>query len=172
MSWDDFYRRRDLMDAVLRQAAEEPGTLPFDRVPGVPETFGSEEALLLALHYKWSQLLGGRMRAELAEPEGDTGTDQVDAVTRAWQATVSEHEALRTLIDEHLDSSPALMRRHEAELRMLAVAAGLAEADEEAGELTQVGSAFVALLRHGPQVRPARRRSTMGSLLRMLAPSA
>jgi hypothetical protein len=57
---------------------------------------------------------------------------------------------------------------------MLAVTAGLAEPGEPAEELTRVGYAFDSLVRAGGQraERPARRRSPMGHLLRLLAPSA
>jgi hypothetical protein len=54
---------------------------------------------------------------------------------------------------------------------MLAVTAGLAEPREPVAEITKIGVAFDALLRSGP-VRPPRRRSPVGHLLRMLAPSA
>jgi hypothetical protein len=178
MSWNDFYRRRDVLDAVLRQAAKQPdGDLPYTGIPGATEAFASEEDLLLALQYKWTQLLGGYLRAEVAGPEdaedipGGNDTDHVDAVSRAWQRAASDHETLRAILDAHTDSSPALRSRREAEQRMLAVTAGLAEPHEPAEEITKVGAAFDALLRSGP-ARTSRRRNPVGHFLRMLAPSA
>jgi hypothetical protein len=176
MSWNDFYRRRDVMDAVLEHARRNPeGELPFAGVPGVEEFFASEQDLLLALQYKWTQALSGRLRAESACPDdahaepGDL--DQVDAVSRAWQSTCAEHETLRAVLDAHVDAHPALRAAHQAEQRMLAVTSGLAEPGEPAAEITKVGVTLDALIRNGP-ARPARRRSPVGHLLRLLAPSA
>jgi hypothetical protein len=167
MGWSDFYRRRDIADAVLRQAARDPrAPLPFKGIPGAIEAFGSEEQLLLALHYRWSQLLGGHLRTEFEDT-----TEQVDAVTRAWHTAVREHRTLRAVLDANVDRCAALRQVHEAEQRMLAVAAGLAEPGEPVAEITKVGAAFTALLRHGSTLE-APRRNPIGQLLRILAPSA
>lgn len=178
MSWNDFYQRRDVMDAVLRQAKRDPGaSLPFAEVPGAVEAFGTEQELLLALHYKWTQLLSGYLRAEVGGPEdaddvpARDDTDHVDGVSRAWQAAARDHETLRAVLDANRERHPAVAKMCESEQRMLAVTAGLAEPHESAEEITKVGAAFDALLRNGP-TRHARRRSPVGHLLRMLAPSA
>ncbi|NKQ58461.1 hypothetical protein HFP15_36995 [Amycolatopsis sp. K13G38] len=168
MSWNDYYRRRDVMETVLRLAARDPeGPLPFAEVSGAREAFGSEEQLLLALHYKWTQVLSGHLRAELLGED-----DHVDAVTRAWRAAVRGNRALRAVLDANLDRSPALRPVHEAEVRMLAIAAGLAEAGEPTAEVTKVGAAFSTLLRQRPEPRRGRTRGPVGQLLKMLAPSA
>jgi hypothetical protein len=168
MSWNDYYQRRDIADTVLRRAARDPrGPLPFAEVSGAKQAFGSEENLLLALHYRWTQLLSGYLRTELI---GET--DHVEAVTRAWRAAVAKHRTLHEVLDANLDRYPALRPMHEAEQRMLAVAAGLADPAEPADEITKVGEAFTALLRHGREVQPAKPRNPVGQLLRMLAPSA
>lgn len=176
MSWKDFYRRRDVIDAVLRQAHRDPeGELPFAEVAGAEELFGTKENLLLALHHKWTQLLSGALRAESACPDDanalDVESDQLDAVSRAWKKATREHATLRAVLDTHVGDSAALLAMHRAEQRMLAVTAGLAEPREPIAEITKIGIAFDALLRSGP-ARPARRRSQVGHLLRMLAPSA
>ncbi|MEC3982057.1 hypothetical protein [Amycolatopsis sp. H20-H5] len=174
MSWNDFYRRREILETAVEQARQEPGRpLSLAEIPGARELFRTEENLLLALHHQWTQLLSGHLRAELADPEdaaaeGQVG-DQVDAVTRAWQRASKNHEALRAVLDTQ--PHPVLEPLREAERRMLAVTAGLAEPGEPVAEITKVGHALDALLRHGP-VKPARRRSPMGQLLRLLAPSA
>ncbi|GHF84386.1 hypothetical protein FHX82_001116 [Amycolatopsis bartoniae] len=168
MSWKDFHQRRETADAVLRRAARDPqGPLPFAEVPGAREVFGSEEQLLLALQYRWGQVLGGHLRVEF-EDEPD---DHVDAVTRAWNRAARKHPVLRAVLDAHGDRYPSLRQVREAEQRSLAVAAGLAEPGEPIEEITKVGAAFSALLRHGPGL-PAPRRNPLGQLLRMLAPSA
>ncbi|SFB35715.1 hypothetical protein SAMN05216266_1093 [Amycolatopsis marina] len=174
MSWNDFYRRRDVIDTVLTLARRAPeGELPFAEVPGAEQAFGSRENLLLALHYKWTQVLSGYLRAELAGPEDvpDSDRDRVDAVTRAWHRAVREHGTLRRLLDANLDRYPALHPLDEAEKRMLAISTGLADPHEPADEVRKIGAAFVALLHHSPRSAPARRRNPVGHLLRMLAPA-
>lgn len=167
MGWNDFYQRRDIADAVLRRAARNPqAPLPLAEIPGAVDVFESEEQLLLAWQYRWSRLLSGYLRSEFEDE-----TEPVDAVTRAWNKAVRKHGTLREVLDAHVDRYPALRRVHEAELRTLAVAAGLAEPGEPVEEITKVGAAFAALLRHGPQLQ-APRCNPLGQLLRMLAPSA
>jgi len=170
MSWNDYYRRRDVMDAVLHEAGRDPaGPLPFTEVPGAAETFGTETGLLLALHYRWQLLLEGRLRAEIRDVDEarDDGM-HVDAVSRAWRAVAAEHATLRAVLDAGLNRHvPELLPVHQAEQRMLALTAGLATLGEPADEVTRIGAAFVALLRH----RPAPRRNPVGQLLRRLTPS-
>jgi len=168
MSWNDYYRRRDVMETVLRLAARDPeGPLPFAEVRGARAAFGDEEQLLLALHYKWTQVLSGHLRTELLGED-----DHVDAVTRAWRTAVRGNRTLRAVLDANIDRYPALRPVHEAELRMLATAAGLADPGEPTAEVTKVGAAFSRLLRQRPESRRARTRGPVGQLLRMLAPSA
>ncbi|MEU0465756.1 hypothetical protein ABZ215_17275 [Amycolatopsis sp. NPDC006131] len=168
MSWNDFYRRRDILDAVLTAAARDPrGPLPFDEIPGAEKAFGTRENLMLALHYRWTQLLSGHLRAAA---EGiDEHSDHVDAVKRAWTAAVRRNRALYEVVAAHRDEYSALKAAHRAEQAMLAIAAGLAEPDEPVDEVAKVGAAFEALLSEGPGLRPAR---PFDRLLRMLAPSA
>lgn len=167
MSWKDFHQRREITDAVLRRAARDPqGPLPFAEITGATDHFRDEEQLLLALQYRWSQLLGGYLRAE----ETADDDDHVGAVTRAWQKAVRAHPDLRAVLDANLERYPALRPVEEAQQRMLAVTAGLADPNEPEDELTRVGAAFSALLRHGPGLQP--RRNPLGQLFRMLAPSA
>ncbi|PXY27227.1 hypothetical protein [Prauserella muralis] len=180
MSWNDFYQRRDIIDAVLREARRDPrGPLPFARIPGAARAFGSEENLLLALQYKWAQVLSGRLRAQAAGPEdaadvpGWGERDHVDAVSRAWLSATREHPTLRAVLDAHADEYPRLRAAHEAELRMLAVTAGLAEPHEPREEAVKVGRAFVSLLRgRDATASPRRRSNPVGQLLRKLAATA
>lgn len=167
MGWNEFYQQRDIADAVLRRAARNPqAPLPIAEIPGAIGVFESEEQLLLALQYRWSRLLSGYLRTEFEDE-----TEHLDAVKLAWNKAVRKHRTLREVLDANVDRYPALRRVHEAELRTLAVAAGLAEPGEPVEEITKVGIAFAALLRHGPE-RQAPRRNPLGQLLRMLAPSA
>ncbi|WP_460444016.1 hypothetical protein [Amycolatopsis cihanbeyliensis] len=177
MSWNDFYQRRDVMAAVLRQARRDPGgALPFSGIPGAVEAFGTEENLLLALHYKWTQLLTGYLRTEIGGPEDvadvPSGRDQVDAVSRAWQRATREHRELRAVLDAHVDRYSSLRKAQDTEHRVLAVTAGLAEPYESAQEAARIGAAFVSLVENSPVRTGPRRRNPVGQLLKMLAPSA
>ncbi|WP_199430227.1 hypothetical protein [Qaidamihabitans albus] len=179
MSWNDYYQRRDIIEAVLRQARRAPGApLPFAEVEGAERAFGTEENLLRALHYKWTQVLGGYLRAEVAGPEdaddvpGGGESDHVDAVARAWHGAVRDHPTLHAVLEAHLPHHPALRPMHDAELRMLAVTAGLAEPNEPRDEVTRIGEAFEALLRNQTaRHAPDRRANPVGQLLRRLAPT-
>jgi hypothetical protein len=173
MSWTDFYRRQEILEATVRQAGRNPGApLPLDEVPGAADHFGGEENVLAALQYKWTQVLAGRLRTEVTDPDDADGFgDHVDAVTRAWRATVEEHETLRAVLDGGLKRHASLRRMHEGELRMLAVTSGLADPREPAEEIVRVGRTLEVLLRTSRE-EPARRRPMMGHLRRLLAPSA
>ena len=175
MSWNDFYRRRDILDAILTTAARDPrGPLPFDEVPGAAETFGTREEVMLALQYNWTRTLSGHLRAEAQAggdgPNATAGTeDDTDTVKRAFAAAVRRNRTLYEVLAAHRDEYPALRAAHRAEQAMLAVSAGLAEPDEPLDEIAKVGAAFEALLSEGPHLRPER---PFDRLLRILAPSA
>lgn len=174
MSWTDFYRRQEILEATVRQAGRNPGApLPLDEVPGAVDHFGCEENVLTALQYKWTQVLAGRLRTEVTDPDDADGLgDHVDAVTRAWRATVEEHETLRAVLDGGLERHASLRRMHEGELRMLAVTSGLADPREPADEIAKVGHTFEALLRTSREQSHCPRRPVMNGLRRLLAPSA
>jgi hypothetical protein len=150
MGWQDFYRRRDALDAVLEQGELRTSA-----------AFPTDEELLLALHHRWARRLSARV--ELAEL---SNTDSMDAVGEAWRRTAQDNAALRTLLDEHADD-PALRPLIDAEHRMLARAAGLTEAADSADEEASIGAAFVALQKSAPT-----RRNPVERLLRRLVPSA
>ncbi|GHG49267.1 MULTISPECIES: hypothetical protein [Amycolatopsis] len=173
MSWTDFYRRQEILEATVRLAARNPGEpLPLEEVPGAEEHFGTEENVLTALQYQWTRTLSGRLRSEVVDPDDADGLgDHVDAVTRAWRAAVDEHADLRAVLDGAYERHASLRRMHEGELRMLAVTAGLADPREPADEIVKVGHAFEALLRAN-RSETTRRRPVIGHLRRLLAPSA
>lgn len=173
MSWTDFYRRQEILEATVRLAARNPGELlPLEEVPGAEEHFDTEENVLTALQYQWTRTLSGRLRSEVADPDDADGLgDHVDAVTRAWRAAVDQHADLRAVLDGAYERHASLRRMHEGELRMLAVTAGLADPREPGEEIVKVGRAFEALLRANRE-ETVRRRPVIGHLRRLLAPSA
>ena len=160
MSWTDFYQRRDTIDLVLAHAERHPGTgLPFADLAQARQNFDSREDLALALQYKWSQLLLGRLGVVLLDAERDAEVDNLEAVAAAWRHTMTEAPVLRAVLDAYAqDAGPKFLAALAHEQRMVAYAAGLAEFGEPADETARVGSAFLALIRDTPQ--PTRRRRT------------
>ena len=187
MGWSDFHRRRATMERALTAARHTEGNrIPFDRIAGAREDFGTEEGLLLALQHRWWQILTGHLRAEVAGPEdadtvpGDDSTeceDHVDAVSRAWRAAVRRHPALHAVVSANVERFPSLRRAHDAELRMLALVSGLAEPHEPDDEVVGVGATLVALFHEralaeasDPGSCPA--AEPVAQWLRRLAPTA
>ena len=154
MGWQDFYRRRDALNAAVEQ-----GELRTS------EAFRSERDLLLALQHRWSQRLTARV--ELAMLDADNPADPVDAVGAAWRETASHNASLRALLDRYdRDLHPHLAAEH----RMLAKTAGLTEPSDDEAEMAAIGAAFVALQRSAP-ARPDR-RNPVERLIRRLVMSA
>lgn len=178
MSWNDFYARRDAMDAVLKLARRDPAApLPYAEVPRTDELFGSPQQLLLALNYRWMQHLGGHLRATVGGPEDVAEappqdiSDNPELVAAAWRKAVAEQPTLRAVLDANVDRFPAeLVPAVEREQRMLALTAGLADPFEPVEEITRIGASFMALLRHGRTT--TKRRSPAGQLLRLLSPAS
>ena len=171
MSWNDFYRRRDLLEAVLNAAQEGHGRLALTDVPGAAEEFGTETNLLLALHHRWSQLLTGHLRAELSHARDG---EHADAVARGWQAAAGTHPTLRAVLDQHLDTEDApheLRAMRETDLRTLAIAAGMARPEDPAEEVTRIGATFLSLTVEAAQPVPRPRRSPVEHLRKFLAPT-
>ncbi|SDH50399.1 hypothetical protein SAMN05216553_12523 [Lentzea fradiae] len=90
MGWADHYRRRDALDAVLRDARRDPSApLIVD-----PDVFGSVHELLLALDHRWQNKLTARMEA--AALDGQVDEDRVTARLAA------DEPVLRAVLDAHL----------------------------------------------------------------------
>jgi hypothetical protein len=153
MGWQDFYARRDALNAAIDQ-----GELRTS------DAFPDQRELLLALHHRWTQRLTARV--EVAELDND---DPVDAVGAAWRRTAEDNAELRALLDEHADDV-ALRPLIDAEHRMLARTAGLTEAGDSPAEEASIGAAFVALQRTAPDRAP--RRNPVERLFRRLVASA
>lgn len=171
MSWADFYRRRDAIDQVLAHARRhQTARLPFDELAAA-RVFDSRDELALALQYRWSCLLTGRLAVALADAGRTQDADHVDAVAAAWRTTARQHPELRRLLDNHAKVGDAESRAAlRAEQRMVAHAAGLADADEPADETARIGAAFLMLVRGTPD-RPMRRANPIEQLFRRLVAS-
>lgn len=183
MSWADYYRRRDAIDVVLARAGRHES---YDDI--ALEVFGGSDELMLALRYKWSQQLHGRVAVALAEAEQAPDIDHVAAVATAWRTTARRHPTLRRLLDEYGSAAPAsaapasagpalagpasaLADAARAEQRTLALAAGLADATEPPEEVARIGAAFQALIRTTPD-RPSGSSNPVEQLFRRLVASS
>jgi len=163
MSWDDFYRRRDALEAVLEHARRNPDEeLPFAEARGV---FGTTEDLLLALHYKWIMALTGRVGVALAEAQRDPEVRRVDSIaTLAPGQTEAQAQAFASSALGASSAGPLI----EGEQRLLALAAGLAEPHDTTAEITRIGATYLALVRAAPE-HSAPRRGPVGLLRRLVA---
>lgn len=172
MSWTDFYRRRDALDAVLELARHDPeGPLPF---PGkAAAEFADPAEALLALHYRWSVRLTGRVGLAQVDAERDPAVDPVEAVAEAWRTTAAENPVLRRVLDANADGHGGVLASAlDGEQRTLALAAGLAEPAEPRAEISRVGAAFLALIRSAPPKQVQRRDNPVEQFLRGLLTSA
>lgn len=168
MSWTDFYQRRDAIDLVLAHARHNPGQgLPFADLAEVREQFGSREELALALQYKWSQVLLGRLGVALHDAGHNAEVGNLEAVTSAWRRAAADTPALRELLDGYAaeEAGAEFLAALAHEQRMIAYAAGLAEFGEPAEETARVGAAFLALIRGTPST-PQRRHNPIEQLIR------
>lgn len=153
MGWQDFYRRRDALNAAVAQGALHPS-----------EAFPSTDDLLRALHHRWTQRLTARIELALLDTD-----DPVEATGSAWRRAAADNPELLALLDRYA-SSPALRPLVAAEQRMLAHSAGLTEPADSPSEAASIGAAFVALQRTAPA--PAERRNPVERLIRRLVASA
>lgn len=166
MSWNDFYKRRDAIDAVLALAARRrSGKLPYHELPQVRDVFASEDELLRALQYKWQRTLTAQIDLAVAEADDDPRIDRFDVVSRAWKTATRREPALRRILDEHADH-PAIREQVASERRQLAHVAGLTSAGDTDEDVTALGDTFLALVRAGQRAaRPNKRPSLLRKLV-------
>lgn len=93
MSWSDFYRRRDAIDAVLDDARRDPGAPLIVN----PDVFSDLDELVLALRHRWQQRLNGRVAVEML----DTDDDYATVVARVTRMLSVEDPTLRAVLDIH-----------------------------------------------------------------------
>lgn len=164
MGWGDHYRRRAAIDSVLARPTGLDGP--------VPDGFADREELALALQYRWSQQLTGRIAVALTDAGHAHDVDHVEAVATAWRTTAAHHRRLRALLDDYAaGAGPVFRRTQRAEQRMVALAAGLADAGETPEEAARIGAAFLALVRGTPK-RQARSGTLVDQLIRRLVASS
>jgi hypothetical protein len=120
MSWDDYRRRRDTINAVLVYAAEHPETgLPFDEVPQVAEHFADRRSLVLALQYDWTQALWARIELLSLESGRNGRFFAADELAEAaWTYCSGKHPVLRRLLDAYRDELGPCVAREQELLRL------------------------------------------------------
>ena len=122
MSWDDHYRRRAAIKAVLDYARQHPAAgLPYDSVPEATQVFRDRHQLVLALQYDWSQALWARIELLALDSQGTGLTDAAQLAQRAWQQCAATHPVLRRLLDLcRAELGPVATQREQEMLSIVA----------------------------------------------------
>jgi len=146
---------------VLRAVREvEAGAgLPWDADLAV--SYGSRDALLVAVHDHWSRQLLSRIDVAL-----ELGADSPEAsVAMAWRSAVRDQPGVRRLLDAEADN-PALRSARRHLLVTVAVAAGRATFDDPTSVSVAAGAQVLAAI----DARPAdgHRPALLARLLRRL----
>lgn len=157
-SWDRMHARTaSLREVVADLDAGRP-------LRTAVEGFADRGELLRELHGIWARRLGGRLDLALETDDHDLA----ESVARAWQDTADDLPGVRRALDEHADH-PALQHVQRAELRTVAVAAGLATFDDPVASAARAGAVLVNALRNGgradverPPVRARLRKALLG----------
>ena len=113
---------------------------------------------LLGLQHRWSTALSARL--DEAIEVASSGKER-EAVAAAWHTLAHDLDVLRTVLDRHQATSPALIDAQGAEFRMLALAAGLASLDTPTSTAVDLGRLFYASIRtrtEGGEIRARRHR--------------
>lgn len=162
-AWDTYHRRAAALRDVVAELDRTGRTdLPWD--DDLAAVFRDRDDLLVALHDVWSRRLSGRldMALELHDiPEA--------SAAEAWWAVAAELPGVRRLLDAHADH-PALAAERAHDLRMLAVAAGLAGLGEPLESSAARGAAFLAGSARRDQ--PGRRDGWLAERLRRHPPKS
>lgn len=160
---------REVLDRIER----DPGTLPFQDVPGAAAAFGSRGNLLRALQMRWHAQLAAQLDAAL-----EAAGPSVSTAAQAYRDSIAARPALRATLDRHRDE-PALRAGEESELALLATAAGLTEPGATGARTVGLGKQVRAEITAHPSAgeRPALARRgarcrAAGWLRRLRAASA
>lgn len=120
MSWEDYERRKHLMDAVLADVTASGGwRLPDRWRPEIAATFGDEAGFALALYPRWFSALSARLDAVLEELPADLAGA---AEREAWRLA-RERPAMIAVLSAYA-GHPSLAAARRRELRYLDWAPG------------------------------------------------
>jgi len=111
MTWNDFYARAAILDAVLTRAETDPAAaLEFADGTAARQYFDGADGVLLALQYRWSNHLAALLDA--AFENGTTGHS-------VWNDLAARQPSLRAILDTGARQSPRLRAGFAAERRMM-----------------------------------------------------
>jgi hypothetical protein len=127
---------RAVEHAARRSSALDPA-LPWDA--DLAATYGTRDALLLALHDHWARQLLSRIDVAL-ELGGDTPEASVAV---AWRSALRDQPGVHRLLDAEA-GNPVLRAAHRSLYGAVAVAAGLATFDDARSTRVAVGERFLA----------------------------
>lgn len=137
MSWNTYYQRKSVIDAVLAEVAKtlsvtaaRVGEIPAARRAEINEVFGGEDEFLLAVHYRWANILNARLDPVLESAPDDTAAE----VRRIWQELADEQPATICLLARY-SGRPALARAIRRQQDQLAWAPGV-----DIGQLIKSGA--------------------------------
>jgi hypothetical protein len=121
MSWNTYYQRKSVIDAVLAEVTRT-GTdeIPAERHAEITEVFGGRDEFLLALHYAWSNTLHARLDSVV----GETPDEAAAKVRQAWETLAAERPAAISLLARY-SGRPALADAMRHLQRRLAWAPGV-----------------------------------------------
>ena len=154
-AWDLVHTRTAALREIIA-ALDAGGDLRWD--DSASGLFADRDDLLQALHGVWSRRLQGRIdiALELDERRLD------ESVAAAWVHTNADLPGVRRILDEHADE-PALRQLERAQLRAIAVAAGLATFDDPIAHSAAAGAQLVRRQRGRTPASP--RRPSLGRRL-------
>lgn len=138
--------------AALRDVVttlDEGRDLPWDETTAA--VFGDPAELLQELQALWSRRLQGRL--DLALEVDEHGLEE--SVAAAWVHAAADLPGVRRVLDEHADD-PSLRQLERNELRMIAVAAGLATFDDPIARSASAGARLVRSVKGRTPVVPRR----------------
>ncbi len=136
-----------------------PPALPWDAE--LAATYGSRDALLIALHDHWSRQLLSRIDVAL-----ELGADTPEAsVAVAWRSALRDQPGVHRLLEAEVDN-PVLRTARRSLYAAVAVAAGLATFDDPATVSVAKGESFLVSV--AADTRVVRRPSRLARALRRL----
>ncbi len=101
------------------------------------------DAQYLGLQHRWTTMLSARLDQAIEEAIEEPEYGKLaQATVEAWRRLAAEQPVLRGVLDEGLTRSEALLDALDAELRILALAAGLVGIDAPESRAVRVGREF------------------------------
>ena len=157
IAWETYHRRSAVVQEVVRRLDRSvDGQLPWPDIAGATEAFRDSGELLAALQERWHAALATRVELALETGSGDLTGD----VAAAWHGLARELPGLRRVLDRHA-AHPALIHARRSELRMLAMAAGLATLETPIPVAAEAGEALAGSRPLIPRPRFAARLAGM-----------